>query len=164
MQKWVKGGESPRYYSNWCLCGVRRGDWGSCWSSCHWSFIHSWIHSFSHGLVWCLLQPVLQRHWRSPEKFQQGNQPLPLRCHLLGWIFFSGDEKKGHPQNPLEIPSMRYRLIYTNVHPYMLFMQSTRTYYMVETINIQIFSQDSPQTIDSEHNCKITSYDHINKS
>ena len=46
----------------------------------------------------------------------------------------------------------------------MLFMQSTKTYYMVEAINIQMFSQDSSQNIDSEHSFKITSYDHINKS
>ena len=45
----------------------------------------------------------------------------------------------------------------------MLFIQSMRTYYMVEAINIQIFSQDYPQTIDSEHNCKITNYDRINQ-
>ena len=36
------------------------------------------------------------------------------------------------------------RLIYTNVHPYMLFIQSMRTYYMAEAINIQIFPQDTP--------------------
>ena len=46
----------------------------------------------------------------------------------------------------------------------MLFMQSMRMYYIVEAINIQIFPQDSLQTIDSEHKCKITSYEHINQS
>ena len=42
-------------------------------------------------------------------------------------------------------------------------MQSMRMYYMSEVINIQIFSQDSSQNIDSEHNCKIISYDRINQ-
>ena len=35
---------------------------------------------------------------------------------------------------------------------------------MVEAINIQISPHDSPQTIDSEHNFEITSYDRINQS
>ena len=46
----------------------------------------------------------------------------------------------------------------------MLFMQSMGMYYMVEAINIQIFSQDYPQTINPEHKCKITSCDRINQS
>ena len=149
MQKWVIGGVSPRSYSNWILCRGRRGDRDSCWSSCYCSFRHSWIHSFSHELVWWLRQHVLQRHWRSPEQLQQENLPLPLSCHLLGWIFYSGAEKKEHPPKPIRNTKHESRLIYTNVHPYMLFMQSMRTYSMVEAIDIQIFPQDSPQTIDS---------------
>ena len=123
-----------------------------------------WIQSCSHGLVWWLQQHVLQRHWRSPEQLQQGNPPLPLSCHLLGWIFYSGAEKKEHPPKLKRNTNHEYRLIFNNVHPLLLFMQSMRTYYMVEAIKYPNISHDSPQTIDSEHNLKITSYDRINQS
>ena len=164
MQEWVKGGGSPLSYSNWGLCGGRRGDQDTCWSSCHCSFRHSCIQSCSHGLVWWLRHHVLQRRWCSAEQLQQGNHPLPLSCHLLGWIFYSVSEKKEYPPKPIINTKHECRLIYTNVHPDMLFMQSMGMYYMVEAINIQIFSQDSLQTIDSEHKYKIKSYDHINQS
>ena len=117
MQKGVKGGESTRSYTNWGLWGGRRGDRDSCWSSCHCSFRHSWIQSCSHGLVWWLRKYVLQRHWRLPEQFQQGNPPLPLSCHLFGWIFYSGAKKKEHPPIPIRNIKHECRLIYTNVHP-----------------------------------------------
>ena len=164
MQKWVKGGQSPRSYSNWGLCGSIRGDWDSCSSSFHCSFRNSCIQSCSHGLVWWLRQHVLQNHWRSADQLQQGTPPLPLSCHLLGWIFYSSAEKKEHPLKPIRDTKHDCILIYTNVHPYILFMQSKWIYYIMEAINIQIFLQDYPQTMDSEHNCKITSYDRINKS
>ena len=159
----LKRGESPRSCSNWGLWWGRRGDWYSCWSSCHCIFRHSWIQSFSHGLIWWLWQHVLQRHWRSPEKFQQGNPPLPLICHVLGWIFYPCAEKKEHPPKPIRNTKHECRLSYNNVHTHILFLQSMRTYSMAEAINIQFF-QNSPQTINPEHKCKITSYDRINQS
>ena len=110
MQKWFKGGGSPRSYSNWCLCGGRRGDRDSCWSSCHFSFRHSWIQNCRHGLVWWLRQHFLQRRWLSPEQLQQGNPPLPLSCHLLGWIIYSGAEKKEHPPKPMRNTKHECRL------------------------------------------------------
>ena len=160
----LKGRGVTGSYSNWGLCGGRRGDPDSCWSSYYCTFRHIWIQSCSHGLVWWLRQHVLQRHWRSPEQLQQGNPPLPLSWHVLGWMLYSGAEKKEHPLKPIINTKHECRLIYTNVHPFMLFMQWKRTYYTAEAINIQMFSQDSPQTMDSEHKCKITSYDRINQS
>ena len=134
IQKWVKGGGKLRSYYNWCLCGSIRGDQDSCWSSCHCIFRHSWIQSCSHGLLWWLRQHFLQQRWRSQDQLQQVNPTLPLRCHLLGWIFYSVAEKKDHPPKLIINTKHEYRLIYTNIHPYMLFMQSMRTYYMVEAI------------------------------
>ena len=61
---------------------------------------------------------------------------------------FWGQDRQ-HPPKPIRNTKHECRLLYTNVHPYMLFMKSMRMYYMVEAINIQIFSQDSPQTIHS---------------
>ena len=100
-EKGVKWEGSLRSYSKWGSCGGRRVDWDSCWSSCHCSFRHSWVQSFSHGLVWWLRKHVLQRNCRLPEQLQQVNRPLPLSCHLLGWIFYSGAEKKEHPPKPI---------------------------------------------------------------
>ena len=50
----------------------------------------------------------------------------PLRMNFL----FRCREERASPPKPIRNTKHECRLIYTNVHPYMLFMQSTRTYYM----------------------------------
>ena len=131
-----------------------------------WFFKESMFHHCGKMILsieacyWDPIQYVETFLWPEGEG-KLGSMSLSSFINLLIWILSSNAEKAEQPTQPNSTHNHECRVIYTNVHPYMLLTQLTITCYTVEAINIQIFSQDYLQTIDPEQICKITSYDRI---